>query len=95
MSGDGSSATNNYSVISSHGNNAKIESGAVRMGIAMVGVSGGNFSNLIGIQEAPPKNEDNITTDIGNIKSNFKKTDLNNIKQECNLVFLKSHLFVL
>ena len=86
MSGNGSSATNNYSVISSHGNNAKIESGAVRMGIAMVGVSGGNFSNLIGIQEAPPRHEDDVITDIGNIPTKYQKTALNNIrnKKVCN-----------
>ena len=78
MSGNGSSATNNYSVISSHGNNAKIESGAVRMGIAMVGVSGGNFSNLIGIQEAPSKNEDGISNDLGILPSKYQNIDLIN-----------------
>ena len=79
MSGNGSSATNNYSVISSHGNNANIESGAVRMGIAMVGVSGGNVSNLIGIQEAPPNNDDDLTNNLGNVQSKCKKIALINI----------------
>ena len=51
MSGDGSNINITYAAVSTHGNNARIETDGVKIGISMVGTKGGTFSNLTGIQQ--------------------------------------------
>ena len=69
MSGNTSNTTYHYANVAVHGPGARIEKDACKAGIVMVGVSGGTFSNLTGIQEATESNEIQPSNQLGTQKN--------------------------